>query len=533
MTIDLEDVPNEPLNPQSAVIPPAQPKLTSSDAAEIAKIPGVNQGALANMAPQQQLQVQPIADQSQQTPPPMQMPAPQPASQTTTSSTQTVLSPEGKKALQGLKEANDLQVQAAQQMSDVQVKKAEIATQEKGAIAQNLAEQQQQLQAHANEVAQTGKEHTARINQAIADFKATKVDPDHWWNSRTTGQKIAASLAMAFDAMGAAWSRSGRTPAIDRINHAIQQDIEGQKLAYEAKARGVEMAQTAYSAARQAGADDATAQSAVRLAGYNKLIADGEARLAQTAAPEQQAAGQQAIAQLRTQAAQESARYAELTAKHVTSSTTTVKGGAGTPQQQTASGLANDIVRMAKEGVIKVRDWNGLRDLIASGRMPPKVAEQLQAAYRMTGLRKDITEAVNAYHDAPVNSEAATRAQNRVLALRNDLKGQAALAKGSALTAEESADIDKNIPEPSRTIVPGISSEGLITNRKKELAAINGQIDGLIAPVQGNLRGYFMDLGGAATGEGGGATPVSKTVKNGRVFVKMSDGSFRDGGAAP
>jgi hypothetical protein len=54
-----------------------------------------------------------------------------------------------------------------------------------------------------------------------------KVDPSRFWGSRSTGQKIAAYIGMAFGGLAAGFG--GKNVTKDMMDNAIQQDIDSQK----------------------------------------------------------------------------------------------------------------------------------------------------------------------------------------------------------------------------------------------------------------------------------------------------------------
>lgn len=430
MAIDLEEVPNvapgagQVLPPTGA--PPAQ--LTPEDAIALESVPGINRGALANL----QTNVadrQPMAPQPQ-TPQPQQ-PAPPPVnplgvagyvpgtSSSTTSSVQ--LSKEGKEAAKKADEAAAAEIDAARRQAAVTQEKSAIQAEQartQATMAQDAVTQAQTDQAQRAEL---GKQHLDKISAAISDFKSAKIDPDHWWNSRTTGQKIAATLGTALDVMGAAWSRSGRTPTADAIQHAIDRDIEGQKMAMDAKARGVQMATTAYSAAREAGADDALAKATVRVASLDKVQKDFTAQLAEkTLGPEQKAAADQLLAQMEQRRQNAALQVAQLTAKHVssTSSRTPV-----TNAQMSAMGQA---AQPANIPGAHVQDPQAAFQATAHPESAQKVRDTtaawntaIQATHRMAQIRKEVgtevwdTDKINEYEaEANAGIGALTKMAN-------------------------------------------------------------------------------------------------------------------------
>jgi hypothetical protein len=72
------------------------------------------------------------------------------------------------------------------------------------------------------------------LRARIAEVGAQKIDPDHWWNSKSTGGKIAAVIGMiiggfAQGAMVIAGNKSATNPAVDVAQRAIADDIDAQK----------------------------------------------------------------------------------------------------------------------------------------------------------------------------------------------------------------------------------------------------------------------------------------------------------------
>ncbi len=59
-------------------------------------------------------------------------------------------------------------------------------------------------------------------------FENKQVDPNHFWNSKTTGGKISAALGLILGGAGAGLTR-GPNLAMDHINRMIEHDIDAQK----------------------------------------------------------------------------------------------------------------------------------------------------------------------------------------------------------------------------------------------------------------------------------------------------------------
>jgi len=58
---------------------------------------------------------------------------------------------------------------------------------------------------------------------------ASNIDPERWWNSKSTGGKILAGIGMILGGFGGGLAHTGRNPALEQINRAIDADIASQK----------------------------------------------------------------------------------------------------------------------------------------------------------------------------------------------------------------------------------------------------------------------------------------------------------------
>lgn len=83
---------------------------------------------------------------------------------------------------------------------------------------------------------------TQQANQVNADAIALaqrQVDPDHWWNSRSTGQKISGYIAAIAGGL-ASPQFGGRNIGLEQINRAIDQDVDAQKANLSNAWKGIE-----------------------------------------------------------------------------------------------------------------------------------------------------------------------------------------------------------------------------------------------------------------------------------------------------
>jgi len=80
--------------------------------------------------------------------------------------------------------------------------------------------------------AETWKRAEARAEENDAEAKKLaneRIDPDHWWSSRSTGQKIAGFIAAIVGGLVQGRTGSPRNSGLDMINQEIDRDIDAQK----------------------------------------------------------------------------------------------------------------------------------------------------------------------------------------------------------------------------------------------------------------------------------------------------------------
>lgn len=73
------------------------------------------------------------------------------------------------------------------------------------------------------------KDASARIEAQLADEQAKGVDPNHYWQSQSTGSKILSAIAIGLGTFGSGLAHAPNT-ALNIINGAIADDIDAQKV---------------------------------------------------------------------------------------------------------------------------------------------------------------------------------------------------------------------------------------------------------------------------------------------------------------
>lgn len=127
------------------------------------------------------------------------------------------------------------------------------ATQEYGMYL----EQERGAQMRQRAAEQASAEREEELFQRQQDFDASvkalsqaSVDPNRFWASRSTGQKVAGMIGMALGGF-IQGARGGNNPAMDAIDQAIDRDIKAQEFAYTAMRDTANAKQTAFAMAMQ------------------------------------------------------------------------------------------------------------------------------------------------------------------------------------------------------------------------------------------------------------------------------------------
>lgn len=117
----------------------------------------------------------------------------------------------------------------------------------------------QERQAHSRQLAaeQAAAERDEELYQRQQDFDQSvkalskaSLDPDRFWSSRSTGQKVSGIIGVALGGF-LQGARGGPNPALEMINTAIERDIKAQEFGYAAAREGAQAKQNAFSLAMQ------------------------------------------------------------------------------------------------------------------------------------------------------------------------------------------------------------------------------------------------------------------------------------------
>lgn len=158
------------------------------------------------------------------------------------------------------------------------------------AIGENLMQQKAAMDAYKLEADKI----TQQNDQLFHAVASSKVDPNHFWNSKTTGGKIMATIGVLLGGIGGGANGTNQNQALITLQNHIQQDIEAQKLDQSNKMNLYKMGLERYRNAQSA-QQFATLQSNALLQGQLQKIA------ASTGNQQAQATAQQLIGQLGVQ----------------------------------------------------------------------------------------------------------------------------------------------------------------------------------------------------------------------------------------
>lgn len=150
----------------------------------------------------------------------------------------------------GLGGAFRMQQEGVQGMADAQSR----GLQDQSTLLSQAAEASkaydQQIANLAEERKLRSQEHQKNLETAQRELeKMHEVNPNRYWENKSTGAKISASIGLFLGAIGGALTGDNQNPALTIIQGAIDKDIEAQRDAYQRLKGKVADKQSAYSLA--------------------------------------------------------------------------------------------------------------------------------------------------------------------------------------------------------------------------------------------------------------------------------------------
>lgn len=134
--------------------------------------------------------------------------------------------------------------------------------------------------------------------QTLTDkYASAEIDPQKYWNSRNTGQKVLAGIGMFLSGIGSGLA-GGPNQAIGVINNAIDRDIDAQKENLAKAGGAVAKQQSLLSVMRDQFGDDAAAMAGTRLSMRQNALDQINVLKTRAAGPEKKAQLDQLAAEL-------------------------------------------------------------------------------------------------------------------------------------------------------------------------------------------------------------------------------------------
>jgi hypothetical protein len=192
-------------------------------------------------------------------------------------------------------ESNAAEAQAATEDAKAQALRDEAASQ--GAAGDKTI-------ARADDRAAAATKERGLLDQAHADLAGQKIDPNRWWNSQSTGQKVALGLAAAFSGFSAG-IHGGANQALELVQKHIADDVAAQQENFDRQKGAVTAKDQAfqYFYDKVGGDKEAAARLATSF-GLEQAAKVAAAHVQETASPSAKAAGAKVIALLQEKAAE-------------------------------------------------------------------------------------------------------------------------------------------------------------------------------------------------------------------------------------
>jgi hypothetical protein len=187
----------------------------------------------------------------------------------------------------------------------------------------------------------------AHLDQMIADVQGDKVDPERFWHTRSTGQRIGIALAMIAGGFAGGWNGTGKNGAADMLDRAVQNDIHAQEENLANKRAGVQQQSQLYEMARGEFHDRAERMRAMHVTALAQVGKQIDARIAEASDPIEAARLKEARAGIFAKAGESRLRLDEMGADRVSTTThSSFSGGGGVsgPSRKEFDALTEKLV---------------------------------------------------------------------------------------------------------------------------------------------------------------------------------------------
>jgi hypothetical protein len=258
----------------------------------------------------------------------------------------------------------------------------------------------------------------ADFDQSTKALSKMSMEPERFWATRSTGQKISAMISIALGGF-IQGARGGSNPGMDIINQAIERDLKAQEFAYHAARDTAQAKQTAFSMAMQKYNNVDAARSMARAAALDSA----QTQMAQQAAlwKDTDAANRAnaAMAELEGNKAQQIAQGVKFIMPQAVGPTYVDPKTGLRYSEQEAKGLAHEMrgqefkreeIGLNTAGkILEKREEAGLKKDEKADEGAGKISSQLQGA-GVPAARAAAEQALKALNDSPGGmAEAAGR----------------------------------------------------------------------------------------------------------------------------
>ncbi len=310
------------------------------------------------------------------------------------------------------------------------------------------------------------------------DFTAPKIDAGRFWNSRTTGDKVLAGLAIALGAWGQGLTGAKSNVALDMINQAIDRDVDEQKQNVATEMQGkqqkaqnlrdqISSQNTVMDNLRQKFGNDLSAETAFRLLAtqqtqaklnaltskFNAQVAPEQAKVLNAQLDMQK---QQLTQQLKAQQAQQYMMQSALSGKN----------GAVSELQMAAAGVPKEVIAQVKE--VRERSmpadsgWQGMANTKENAQKFAEKTLEVTPAIASIDRINAITKDFNKITDLEKRAQLTTEVAVLVGALRLPITGP------GILTDSEREMLSNIIGDPTQiTSLPSLQKMKMQQIRKK------------------------------------------------------------------
>lgn len=366
----------------------------------------------------------------------------------------------------------------------------DIATAKAGNTVTN---EQAQAQAQADAQAKLKQIHdetVARYQQYDAEQKKLDdqhEDPNHWWDSRTTGQRVAATISMALGGFAEGFGIHDASP----VQKYIQQDIDAQRQNYERSSKNLAAKRSAYADYRAAGLSDNEATLLLTKNQLQSSLNVANAMVDQkTAGPLVQQRAKilsdklgtelvQTDAKLKNEAAQTTLTRVETQGKSQENQIQKIQFNQGQAQKQ-----AGGVVPGSPQAKVAVQLPDGRTVMALDEESAKKQREKEETAQTyISGLKK--LKDIYAAH--PVASQWPSETQSEAEALRKEIAGAKASFRAGKDNPARGALLDKFEKD-----LPGGGAAPWVTDRAMHGldTEINQAQSDLLSSRSANLIGF-------------------------------------------